>query len=710
MTSLLLRRAFFQWASALVLVLPIQMVGSGMATAADPNGSRYDNWDQNAVWAAHYGRYTDGGWVASKYPRMLGDVNGDGKQDVVAFGEDGVYVSVSDGSQFVGSGKWVSNLSYDQGWRVGEHPRYTNDINGDGKADVAGFGDQGVFVGLSTGTAFSTVTQWTNDFGRNSNNSVWDPATTIRVFADVNGDGKADAVGFGKDGVYVGIADPANNRFLPMVKWVANFGIDQAWQVSKHVRLLGDVNGDGKADIVGFGDAGTWVSIAADGKFLDPVMVVANFGADQYWTNDKHVRLLADVNGDGLVDLIGFGDVSVFVSISKGDQGGWNFLTVSSEFAYNSGWRVDRHVRLVTDVNGDGKADIVGFADTGVQFALALGQNDAITYGPKAQWINDFGYNQEWRVGEYPRYMADVNGDGRPEPVGFGLYGVYVSPSASLYCCDTISFLDAGKQNQQVNGAVVARAFLPKSQLIVPTATNPGNCTANANYKNPLEPVVSNGSFGKAPWTSFYTARLMMNANFFDINSGNPNDPLVQCTTALGYTISNTVIISPFSQVHSVDTQTMAFFTPSYSTSSGNYVDILGQNAVVAQMQNIQNAISGFKLLSDGQYVQQPAGINPDRNHARAGVGVSKDGKTIILTVVNNGNDGGAYPNGGVTLNGLAMLLKSLGSENALTLDGSGSAQMGFDNGTKAYKSVGSDSYDSNSNLFRAVPVFLGVR
>ena len=36
---------------------------------------------------------TAGGWSSQKtYPRLLGDVTGDGKADVVAFANDGVYV------------------------------------------------------------------------------------------------------------------------------------------------------------------------------------------------------------------------------------------------------------------------------------------------------------------------------------------------------------------------------------------------------------------------------------------------------------------------------------------------------------------------------------------------------------------------------------------------------------------------------------------
>ncbi|MCK9895409.1 hypothetical protein [Frankia sp. AgB32] len=39
---------------------------------------------------------------------------------------------------------------------------------------------------------------------------------------------------------------------------VNNFSPSTGWQVDRHHRELGDVNGDHRADIVGFGEAGVW--------------------------------------------------------------------------------------------------------------------------------------------------------------------------------------------------------------------------------------------------------------------------------------------------------------------------------------------------------------------------------------------------------------------------------------------------------------------
>src|SRR5947208_2178055 len=72
-----------------------------------------------------------------------------------------------------------------------------------------------------------------------------------------------------------------------------------------------------KADLVGFGDSGTWSAQSkGDGTFYVPQQVVAAFGRNQGWDVASHVRVLADVTGEGRGDLVGFGDAGVWVSPS----------------------------------------------------------------------------------------------------------------------------------------------------------------------------------------------------------------------------------------------------------------------------------------------------------------------------------------------------------------------------------------------------------
>ncbi|MEE1751274.1 FG-GAP repeat domain-containing protein, partial [Streptomyces sp. SP18CS02] len=97
-----------------------------------------------------------------------------------------------------------------------------------------------------------------------------------------------------------------------------DFGTAQGWSSGKHLRCLADVTGDGKPDIVGFGDEGVWVSHnTGDGQFEQAQRVCCGFGyhdAAGAWRVDRHPRFLADITGDGRVDIVGFGGPGVYVA------------------------------------------------------------------------------------------------------------------------------------------------------------------------------------------------------------------------------------------------------------------------------------------------------------------------------------------------------------------------------------------------------------
>jgi hypothetical protein len=251
---------------------------------------------------------------------------------------------------------------------VERHPRFLADLTGDGRADIVGFGNAGVWVSLNNGNGtFQAPQLVVANFGYNAGG--WRVEQHPRFLADLTGDGRADIVGFGDAGVYVSLNN-GNGTFQAPQLVVNNFGYNAGgWRVENHPRFLADLTGDGRADIIGFGGAGVWVSLNnGNGTFQAPQLVVANFGYNAGgWRVDRHPRFLADTTGDGRPDIVGFGNAGVWVSINNGNGTFQGPQMVVANFAYNAGgWRVEQHPRFLADVTGDGREDIVGFGNAGV--------------------------------------------------------------------------------------------------------------------------------------------------------------------------------------------------------------------------------------------------------------------------------------------------------------------------------------------------------
>jgi len=130
------------------------------------------------------------------------------------------------------------------------------------------------------------------------------------------------------------------------------------WFVDRHPRFLADITGDGRADIVGFGDTGVWTAITnGDGTFQPPRVVLADLGYEAGgWRVEKHPRFLADITGDGRADIVGFGDAGVWTALSNGDGTFQAPRFVVADLGYEAGgWRVDRHPRFLADITGEGR-------------------------------------------------------------------------------------------------------------------------------------------------------------------------------------------------------------------------------------------------------------------------------------------------------------------------------------------------------------------
>ena len=317
--------------------------------------------------------------------------------------------------------RWTRELSAQSGgWNTQNYPRMMGDVNGDGFADLIGFGHWGVSVALSTGGAFTPAEGWSGEFALGVGG--W-TADYPRMMGDVNGDGRDDVIGFGHWGVSVALSN--GRRFEPGRLWYAGMGYSHTWRVQHHERWVGDVNGDGRADLIGFGQHAVVVALSTGDGFAPEQVWSHDMIGNQGYVPAYHARLIADVDGDGRADAVAFHHWGVSIARSTG-TGFAPTQWALSDMGYSQRGGTVQVPRSVADVNGDGRADAIAFIDEGVFVALSQG-----TYFDTARvWLDTYGAQTGWAA-HHARVMGDVDGDGRADAVGFADDGVRVATSVA---------------------------------------------------------------------------------------------------------------------------------------------------------------------------------------------------------------------------------------------------------------------------------------
>ncbi|KIF01317.1 Ricin B lectin, partial [Streptomyces sp. RSD-27] len=268
----------------------------------------------------------------------LADITGQGRPGIVVLAADGVRVSPQgeDGTFApAGGGPALTAFGHgDQagGWLADQHPRFLADTNGDGRLDIVGCHDDGVWISLQDedGTFAPLPDEPAlRAFGHGEKAGGWLADQHPRFLADTNGDGRLDIVGCHDDGVWISLQDE-DGTFAPLPDEPAlrAFGHGEkagGWLADQHPRFLADTNGDGRLDIVGCHDDGVWISLQdEDGTFapLPDEPALRAFGHGEKaggWLADQHPRFLADTNGDGRLDIVGCHDDGVWISLQDED-------------------------------------------------------------------------------------------------------------------------------------------------------------------------------------------------------------------------------------------------------------------------------------------------------------------------------------------------------------------------------------------------------
>jgi hypothetical protein len=250
----------------------------------------------------------------------VGDVNGDGVPDLASF--DGAYLSVmlgKGGGLFQAGKNTVLNWEFLDGLALA-------DLNGDGKADAVISGSfrypNGIAICISNGDG---TFQSPVFYSAGSDESVGNP-----VIADFNGDGILDVMLGGASGIWF---------FQGKGGGTFDTGVLVTQFPGATCIASADFNGDGNLDLAVCSSAGLSVLFGNGNGTFEPPQAVANTAGYQITA--------ADATGDGYPDIV-VADGNIYINNGKGA-----FPTSVPTPAYGEG-------AAVGDVNGDGIPDIAG--------------------------------------------------------------------------------------------------------------------------------------------------------------------------------------------------------------------------------------------------------------------------------------------------------------------------------------------------------------
>lgn len=265
-------------------------------------------------------------------------------------------------------------------------------------------------------------------------------ALWAQVSLDMNGDGKTDLLTLDTmgDAPYPYLAALSDGKGGFTYKQALAGGAGGYTPVSGVLPVAGDFNGDGLQDLVFSVETGnyfsgnlqTFFAVAlsnGDGTFQTPVAL--NMGTTPF-TYPFSAMTVGDVNGDGKLDIVApySGDTSGYVVLLGNGDGTFQPAVFTPYGAYPD------NVALM-DFNGDGNLDLV-IGDSGdgqsipTQVTVLPGDGTGAFNATNAVTVETEGYASQILVG-------DLNGDKRPDLVvlsqGSYTYSGYVPETAGAW-------------------------------------------------------------------------------------------------------------------------------------------------------------------------------------------------------------------------------------------------------------------------------------
>lgn len=282
-------------------------------------------------------------------------------------------------------------------------------------ADIDGDGDDDILMGSYTEDRLA----WLESYGDGSYSAIRTLSLTANCYdvhwEDVNGDGLLDATAAthteGELFVFLQEASSENIEFAS--------GVDIAESFTQFENILemawGDVNNDGKLDVVVAHGVTSAVGLQAEGMVFEWSAITTGSNQKVDIASERNQIMIDDIDGNGWNEIV-FGNHSYqpsYIANDSGDPEDWTvrFFSEDNPFTNTAGNKYIDRLHLL-DLNNDGKGELLSCYQNGNDgvYGRSLGAN-----GEVSNEINLIPNVQNYTAGAnriIDADFSDVDGDG----------------------------------------------------------------------------------------------------------------------------------------------------------------------------------------------------------------------------------------------------------------------------------------------------------